>query len=483
MENTGDKPSVLHSVADMLTRQVTMDQLLNSMVDRVVQEVQAERGTLYLVDGLSGELCSRVAQLPEIKEIRLPPGQGVAGHVAETGEISNIEDASADGHFYAGIDEVTGFRTRNMLTVPVRDEDGAIRGVLQLLNRPGGFSTDQESLLADLARQVAQALQRTSMRPCGDRTRGVLVDGPFNNMVGESTPMAEMYERIKAALSTDVTVLIRGATGTGKTLVARAIHDNSPRRDGPLVHVDCTVLPAGLIESELFGHERGAFTGADRRVQGKFELAHGGTLFLDEIGDLPLPLQGKLLRFLQDREFERLGGRRTLRADVRVISATNADLEARVEEGKFRQDLYYRVRVLDLHVPSLAQRGARDIIRLAEHFLDVYTHRHRRKNSGISPAAMARLQLHDWPGNVRELEHCIESAVVLARGQVIDLEHLSLPGNPGAAQQVEGYEPGRPLAEVERDHVQRTLEHCAGNRSEAARLLGIGRNTLLRKLK
>ncbi len=481
--SNSEKPSVLHSVADMLSRQVTMGQLLKSMVDLVVEEVEAERGTLYLVDGLTGELCSRVAHLPEIKEIRLPPGQGVAGHVAETGEISNLEDVGADDHFFDGIDQVTGYRTRNMLTVPVRDEGGAIRGVLQLLNREGGFSSDQETLLLDLAEQVAQALERTSMRPCGDRTRGVLVDGPFNNIVGESEAMVELYDRILAAASTDVTVLIRGATGTGKTLVARAVHDNSPRRDGPMVHVDCTVLPAGLIESELFGHERGAFTGADRRVQGKFELAHGGTLFLDEIGDLPLPLQGKLLRFLQEREFERLGGRQTLQADVRVVSATNADLEARVEAGKFRSDLYYRIRVLDLQVPTLVQRGAADILRLTEHFLDVYTRRHRRRNSGVGAEAMARLRAHHWPGNVRELEHCIESAVVLARGNEIGVEHLALPGQPGPGPCTEGYAPGTPMAEVELDHIRRTLEHCDGNRTAAARLLGIGRNTLLRKLK
>ncbi len=480
--SNGDKPSVLHSVADMLTRQVTTDQLLDSMVDLVVEEVGAERGTLYLVDGLTGELCSRVAHLPEMKEIRLPPGQGVAGHVAESGDISNLEDVGADDHFFDGIDQVTGFQTRNMLTVPVRD-DRAVRGVLQLLNREGGFSTEQEELLLDLAEQVVQALERTSMRPCGDLSRGVLVDGPFNNIVGESSPMVDLYDRITVAASADVTVLVRGATGTGKTLVAHAVHDNSPRRDGPFVHVDCTVLPAGLIESELFGHEQGAFTGASRRVQGKFELAHGGTLFLDEIGDLPLPLQSKLLRFLQEREFERLGGRETLRADVRVISATNADLEEQISEGKFRSDLYYRIKVLDLVVPSLAERGSADIERLSEHFLDVYTRRHRRRNSGIGAEALVRLQRHGWPGNVRELEHCIESAVVLAMGRPIGLEHLALPGTSEQAAPVAGYPPGTPLAEVELDHIKRTLEACGDNRTEAARQLGIGRNTLLRKLK
>ena len=481
------KPSVLHAVAEMLSSQVATGELLRIMVDRVVEELDAERGTLYLVDAISGELCSRVAHLPEIKEIRLPPGKGVAGHVAESGQPLILEDVTADDHFFPGIDALTGFKTRNMITVPVRDDEGAIRGVLQVLNRKeGSFTAADQQLLLDLGAQVAQALERTSMRPCGDRLRGVLVDGPFNHIVGESPGMVELYSRITAAAATDATVLVRGESGTGKTLVARAVHDNSDRRAGPLVHVDCTTLPAGLIESELLGHERGAFTGADRRVQGKFELADHGTLFLDEIGDLPLPLQGKLLRFLQDREFERLGGRQTLHADVRVISATNADLEEMIGAGRFRRDLYYRVRVVDLVVPPLRERGPRDIERLAEHFLDVYVRRHRRRVRGISPAALARLQRYDWPGNVRELEHCIESAVVLARGDVLEEEHLALPRRGAITmppQAPAGYAPGTPLEAVEQDHIRRTVAHCGGNRTEAAQLLGIGRNTLLRKLK
>jgi Nif-specific regulatory protein len=454
------------------------------MVDRVVEEVAAERGTLYLVDAVTGELCSRVAHLPEMQEIRLPPGQGVAGHVAETGEAVISHDVTADDHFFAGIDRVTGYTTRSMLTVPVRDEEGALRGVLQVLNRRvGQFTAEDRDLVVGLAGQVAQALAMTSMRPCGDRERGVLVDGPFNQIIGESAGMRELYRRIHAAAATDATVLVRGESGTGKTLVARAVHDNSDRCRGPFVHVDCTTLPAGLIESELLGHERGAFTGADRRVPGKFEMADGGTLFLDEIGDLPLPLQGKLLRFLQDREFERLGGRQTLRADVRVVSATNADLDQMVSKGGFRRDLYYRVKVVELVVPPLRERGPRDIERLSGHFLDVYVRRHRRPVRGIAAAALQRLQRQDWPGNVRELEHCIESAVVMARGELIEEEHLALPGGGTPRPAGDGYSPDTPLVVVEQDHIRRTVAHCGGNRTEAARLLGIGRNTLLRKLK
>ena len=479
-----ENPSVLHSVASMLNKQVTTDRLLRAMIDRVVEELQAERGTLYLVDAFTGELRSRVAHLPELSEIKLARGQGVAGHVAETGEAVIVPDVKHDLHHFKGIDEATGFVTRNMLCVPIRDDEGAIRGVVQLLNRKEGqFSEHDKDRLLGLTEQVAQALELTSFRPAGDRQRGVLIDGPFNNVVGEAPAMKSLYEKVLTAATTDVTVLLRGDSGTGKTLIAKAIHDNSERREGPLIHVDCTTLPAGLIESELFGHERGAFTGADRRVEGKFELANGGTLFLDEIGDLPMPLQSKLLHFLHEHSFERLGGRQTLQSDVRVISATNANLEELIAAGKFRRDLYYRLRVVELQVPSLRERGPRDVLRLSQHFLDTYSRRHRRRVRAISDEAMERLTAYDWPGNVRELEHCIESAVVMARGDTIEADQLSLPARAAQAPTGGGYPVGTPLEQVELDHIKRTLEACDGNRTEAARMLGIGRNTLARKLK
>jgi Nif-specific regulatory protein len=310
--------------------------------------------------------------------------------------------------------------------------------------------------------------------------------GPFNHVIGRSPAMKAVYERIALAARSDATVLLRGETGTGKGLLARAIHVNSLRQSGPFVTVDCTTLPAQLVESELFGHERGAFTGADRRVPGRVELAAGGTLMLDEIGDLPPEMQGKLLRFLQDRRFERVGGRQELMADARILCATHRDLEKAVAEGTFREDLYYRVRVLEIEVPSLRQRGADEIEQLAHYFAAEHARRYGRAPCRITPEAMAVLRAHDWPGNVRELEHWIESAVVLSPDGGITPALLpsarrvrvgDTKGAPHAAIPL-----GLSLNDATRRYIDATLQACEGNKTHAARSLRVGRNTLARAL-
>jgi Nif-specific regulatory protein len=269
---------------------------------------------------------------------------------------------------------------------------------------------------------------------------------------------------------------------------------NSRRQARPFVTVDCTTLPAQLVESELFGHERGAFTSADRRVPGKVELAEGGTLFLDELGDLPHDIQGKLLRFLQDRAFERVGGRQTLAADVRVVCATHRDLEGLVAQGRFREDLYYRVRVVEIDVPPLRARGAEDIETLARHFADVYAQRYGRETPRFTEAALDAIRGHAWPGNVRELEHWVESAVVLSPDGVL---HGS-PWRKESASKRASQEPGSRRADSKPQvgvplglsmdaagawYAQATVEACEGNKTEAAKRLGIGRNTLARLLR
>jgi Nif-specific regulatory protein len=262
---------------------------------------------------------------------------------------------------------------------------------------------------------------------------------------------------------------------------------NSPRKAAPFVKVDCTTLPEALMENELFGHEKGAFTGADRTMPGKIEAAQGGTLFIDEIGELPLKLQGKLLRVLQDREFERVGGTKTQSADIRVVCATHRDLASMVREGTFREDLYYRIHVVPIAMPPLRDRGQGDVLRLVAHFVDKFGRRHSRPAVRLTDSATNRLLSHDYPGNIRELEHIIESAVVLCDGDSIHTRDLSLPSKgratttttPGA---VMVGDPNVTLDHVETEHIRLVLAACNGNQSEAARRLGIGRNTLARKL-
>ncbi len=489
-----DPSSVLLSVGGLVGQEVNLDAFLAQVVDRVAASMQADRGTLYLVDYPRGELFSRAAHLPEIKQIRLKLGQGVAGAVAESGTLVNIPSARDESRFNPDIDKMTGYRTSSLLAVPLRDVAGDVFGVLQVLNKLGGgrFDADDEKRLADVAGQVSQALQATSLYTELKRARArpeQPVGYFFNKVIGESAPMQAIYKVVQKAAGTDATVLLRGESGTGKELFARAVHVNSRRRDKPFVKVDCAALPGSLIENELFGHEKGAFTGAEQRQMGKFEVASGGTVFIDELGELPLPVQGKLLRVLQDREFERVGGTQTVQVDVRIVAATHRDLAQMVRDGKFREDLYYRIKVVELVLPALRDRGPEDLERIARHFIATATRKHHiGKEPKLSIAALDRLKTYQWPGNVRELENCIESAVVLCDGEILP-EHLPLPETnrlpAPPVQLAEKASADQPLtlAEVEKRHILGVLERAQGNRTHAAKLLGIGRNTLGRKLK
>jgi len=504
-ESMVNRLSLLVDLASLLTREVDFDALIATACERVSEALSAERATIWLVDAEHGDLVTRVAMLPELPTLRLPLDRGVAGFVARTGECVRTADASTDPRFDPSVDKATGYTTRAILAVPIREEGGGpVRGVVQVLNRAprsdhsgAAFDEEDEKYLVALATQVARALSLTTLRPADEASAGLTLRGPFNRIVGRSDELRAVYERITLAAQTDATVLLRGETGTGKGLFSRAIHVNSKRQAGPFVVVDCTTLPMQLVESELFGHERGAFTGADRRVPGKVEMAQNGTLFLDEIGDLPLDVQGKLLRFLQDRSFERVGGRQTLTSDVRVVCATHQDLEALVAQGKFREDLYYRIRVVEIEIPSLRVRGPIEVEQLAAHFADMYAKRYKRPSPVITPDALAQLRAHAWPGNVRELEHWIESAVVLAPDGRITPAHLPRPRKIGAttnpnpttttnaAQEVttaKGGDIALPLGlsldEATKRYVQATLDACDGNKAEAARRLDIGRNTI-----
>ena len=297
----------------------------------------------------------------------------------------------------------------------------------------------------------------------------------FEGMVGSSRALWAVTDQIRTVAPTDSTVLIEGETGTGKELTASAIHSQSERRNRPFIKLNCAAMPAGLLESELFGHERGAFTGAVTQKLGRFETAHGGTLFLDEIGDIPLELQPKLLRVLQEQEFERLGSTHTRRVDVRVVAATNQDLAGLIAEKQFRMDLYYRLNVFPIDLPPLRRR-AEDIPLLVAHFVHKYAKRMSKQISKITRDAMDTLMHHSWPGNVRELQNCIERAVIVTKGEV-----LQIPALPSSIRT----EPVT-LVEAERDHILKALDESnwvVGGRAGAAARLGVPRTTLISKMR
>ena len=304
----------------------------------------------------------------------------------------------------------------------------------------------------------------------------------FENIIGSSPAMQDVFETIRQAAPTRATVLIQGESGTGKELVARALHQCSPRRDGPFVPVHCAALAPTLLESELFGHEKGAFTGATERRRGRFELADGGTLFLDEIGEIDPALQVKILRVLEERRFERVGGTETIHVDVRLVAATNRDLRARVAEGAFREDLFYRLYVVNLTLPPLRERAG-DVVLLAQHYLKTLAEENGKKPMAISPEAMDVLQAYPWPGNVRELRNVIERMVVLGSGSRLTAADLPAAVRDGGAGGLAlASRSGRVLRDAERQLISDALRRHQNNRTKAAQDLGISRRTLHRKL-
>jgi len=370
---------------------------------------------------------------------------------------------------------------------------GKIIGTLNVGSRvPGRYGADEASLLAAIAEQVALALENllayeeiAALKARLEEENlylqeEVRTEAAFGDVVGESPALLGVLANVRKVAATDSTVLVTGETGTGKELIVRAIHALSRRKDTVLVKVNCAALPAGVIESELFGHEKGAFTGALTRTVGRFELADQGTLFLDEVGDLPLELQAKLLRVLQEGEFERVGGTQTLKVDVRLIAATNRDLERAVGEGRFRADLYYRLNVFPIHIPPLRERP-QDVPRLARHFAMHYAAKMGRPVGPLSADVLDRLAAYAWPGNVRELQNVIERAVILSSKGRFELPDLLAPPAAGRPRQQH-----RTLEDVERQHIVAVLEETgwrvSGERG-AARILGLKRTTLEARMK
>ena len=333
--------------------------------------------------------------------------------------------------------------------------------------------------LAEVTVAVGRALEDRRLRRENERLRSeVERQQGLDRLLGRSKVMQEIVNRIRAIAESDSSVLVLGESGTGKELVAQAIHWASPRRAGRFMAVNCAAVPETLLESELFGHEKGAFTGADRRREGLFAAASGGTLFLDEVGDMPLPTQAKLLRVLQDRAVRPLGGTASIQLDLRIVTATNKDLPALVKDGKFREDLYYRLAVIPLRMPSLRERPE-DIMLIAEHYLKETVDRLGKHVEGFDETARAWMERHGWPGNVRELENVIERAVVLARGPRITRPDLGTEFTLNEASS-----PFRPtLAKLEGEYVRRVLEEVKGDKVAAAKILGVSVRTLQRRFK
>jgi Nif-specific regulatory protein len=421
-------------------------------------------------------------------------GEGVVGSVAESGRPVVVPQTSREPTLLRRLSERTDARQETtFVCVPVQIGRRAV-GVLAC-EMPYAEGRDYErltKLLSVVASMVAQAL-RVERYVEAERAR--LLDEnthlkqelreryDFGHIVGSSNPMRQVYEQVTQVARTNTTVLLRGESGTGKEMVAHAIHYNSLRAGKPFVKVSCAALPETLIESELFGYERGAFTGAMSRKKGRFELADGGTLFLDEIGDLNASTQIKLLRVLQEREFERLGSTETLKVNVRLIAATNKDLEDEIERGRFRADLYYRLNVFTIFMPPLRERKP-DILLLADHFLEKYGREHRKHIKRISTPAIDMLTSYHWPGNVRELENIIERAVVVCDSSVIHGHHL-----PPTLQTAEGsgtvtrLSLAQSVASYERDIIQDALKSARGNRARAAKLLDTTERILGYKIK
>ncbi|XOF34054.1 MAG: sigma-54-dependent transcriptional regulator [Candidatus Electrothrix sp. YB6] len=346
-------------------------------------------------------------------------------------------------------------------------------GAHDYLTKPIDFERLRQTLEVAMGHRQQPDAAELSEKPFGEDGR----------IIGSSPPMQALWEMIIQVAPTEATVLITGESGTGKELVASALHYKSRRRKGPFIKVNCAALSETLLESELFGHEKGAFTGADRRREGCFVQAQQGTLFLDEIGETTPAMQAKLLRVLQEHELQRVGGQEVITVDVRIVTATNRNLEAEVKEGRFREDLYYRLNVVALDMPALSDRDG-DIPLLADFFLRNFAERNKRKVQGITPECMDILNRYPWPGNVRELENAIERGVILMRGEYLDADSLPIPVRrwAGMNPKSELEEPST-LKEAEQALILKTLKETNGNRSEAARRLQITRKTLLNKLK
>ncbi len=491
----------LHEIAQSLCSSHELGQILQLGLERVTMLLNAESSAILLVDKDSNELYFHAANdcrpgiAQRLRCIRFPADRGIAGWVVRHGVSSIATDTMHDSRFYQGVDARTGATTQSYLCAPLTIR-GRVIGVLTAVNkRIPPFNRDDVALAEGVAHQLAVAIANSQLLQQLETIRERHQEEweharkkeentiRFPTLIGESPAMQEVCRLISRILDTTTTVLITGESGTGKEIVAHAIHAHGPRAKRPFIAINCAAIPESLLEAELFGFERGAFTGAVQRKLGRFELAAGGTLFLDEIGEMSPSLQAKLLRVLQEKTFERLGGTSTLTADARIIAATNRDLAQAVREGKFREDLFYRLHVYPILLPPLRERKE-DLEALAEHFLKKYRKELSKEGCRLSKEVTLLFQAYPWPGNVRELEHVIERAVLLCQEQLITTQHLSA----NLCEQARTFPAnGKPLAgspspltlpELEKQYIRHALEQTNYNQVQASKLLGLTRTQL-----
>ncbi len=480
----GLKLAMLMEVSEALAGTLNLQAGLYAVLEVLERRCGAIRGAITLLEEASGTLAveAAVGYPRPAGRVRYRLGEGVTGSVAQSGVPSVVPRVSREPRFlHRAAKAADRQEDVSFICVPITLDGGTV-GTLGIEQRYASGHTGDRTVAAlrIAAGMIAQALR---IQRLIDQERRELVEEntqlrqelreryEFTHLIGNSGPIRQVYEQVSQVVGTSATVLVRGESGTGKELIAHALHQHSPRAEKPFVRVNCAALPETLVESELFGYERGAFTGAQSRRKGRFELADGGTLFLDEIGELSPSTQAKLLRVIQEREFQRLGGSDTIRVDVRLIAATNKDLERAQADGTFREDLYYRLNVFTICVPPLRERKS-DILLLADHFVEKYVRLHGRSIKRISTPAIDMLVSYHWPGNVRELENTIERAVLVADGDVIHGHHLTptLQTAEASGTVVTG-SLGEAVAAFEGNLIQDALKSTRGNRARAARLL------------
>lgn len=465
-----------------------MEVLLQEMAEAATDLLSADRASIFLWDKVNHTLIARPALGMEDHELRFADTTGIVGQVVHQGEPRRVGGGLDEDQIDRGVDQATGYQTDTILCVPLTTPRGHCLGAFEVLNKKqGNFTDEDQRALVELATHAAVALENTQQFEQLLAKHRQLVEQAAEaiQLIGESPPIEAVRSTVRRIADTELAILILGENGTGKEVVARMLHYLSHRRDLPLIAVNCAALSETLLESELFGHEKGAFTDAHAERAGKFELASGGTLFLDEIGDLSLGGQAKLLRVLDDKTVVRVGGSQSIHTDVRILAATNQDLAAMVREKKFREDLFFRLNVVSLDLPPLRERGS-DILQLGDYFLQTFCRSMGRKVPKLTAAAEARLLAHSWPGNVRELRNLMERLAYLTSGDRIDACDLDFINASGAGLTAAVHEDStlvEATQQFQRQRIRQVIRAKQGNMSQAARQLGLHRSNLYRKMR